>query len=157
MKKVLIVLLALVVTAGLFAGGDASSAHRVLRHLVWLLVARARAVAYRAAAEPGGRRCVGRDGLSGIPPSGDRWARGGVCVADCIEQGAGMPGYARRYLTLVVLLLLAIGAMWGMQIVRQSSTTSDGERVVMVADIDIWRRTRRERLVSMPFILAELW
>jgi hypothetical protein len=59
----------------------------------------------------------------------------------------------RRYVTLVALLLLAVGATWGMQVARRNSKMGNDEWYVMVADIDTWRRTRRERLVSMPFDL----
>jgi hypothetical protein len=56
-------------------------------------------------------------------------------------------------MNLAVLLLLAVGVMWGMRLVRPNGLTSSNEQIVMVADIDTWRRTRRERLVSLPYDL----
>ncbi|MBN1580171.1 MAG: exosortase-associated EpsI family protein [Anaerolineae bacterium] len=64
-----------------------------------------------------------------------------------------MPERTRRSWTLIVLLLLVVGAMWGVQLGRPNGATGDHGRIVMVADIDTWRRTRRERLVSMPYDL----
>lgn len=59
---------------------------------------------------------------------------------------------ARRFVTLVVLLSAATVAAWVIR-VEQTAMGTGNSAYLLVADIDTWRRTGRERMVSTPFDL----
>jgi hypothetical protein len=63
-----------------------------------------------------------------------------------------MPERACRYLILVALLLATAGGAWAMRALQSSQVQkADARSHAFVTDIETWRRTRRERLVSTPY------
>ena len=64
-----------------------------------------------------------------------------------------MPERARRSVILLLLLLAAAGGAWAIRASQPPASSKPGNPAsyTFVTDIDTWRCTRRERLVSTPY------